>query len=136
MPALTKYQLFISHSWKYSERYTSMISLLDTASNFNYTNYSVPEDKAFDKMAKAELKKELTQQISPAQAIIIIGGMYINHSEWLQYEINEAIRMGKPILGVRPRGAKTMPLAVQSAATEVVNWSTASIVAGIRKIAL
>ena len=38
------YNLFISHSWTYGDAYEKFCSLLDSASNFMYRNYSVPKD--------------------------------------------------------------------------------------------
>ena len=33
---------------------------------------------------------------------MILGGMYAAHSAWIDYEISEAQRMGKLIVGVQP----------------------------------
>ena len=129
-------RLFISHAWDYSERYTSMVSLLNNRAYFNWTNYSVPVDKAFAGMNDAQLEEQLKAQIRPVNCVIIIGGMWTNHSDWIQREMNFALKIGKPILGVRPRSAKVMPTAVTAASTQVVNWSTESIIAGIREIAI
>ncbi len=38
------YNLFISHSWNYSNAYNDLIRLLDSKAYFNYKNYSVPKD--------------------------------------------------------------------------------------------
>lgn len=38
------YNLFISHSWTYSDAYDRLVDLLDNASYFSYRNYSVPKD--------------------------------------------------------------------------------------------
>ena len=36
------YNLFISHSWSYSNEYEKLIAILDSAKNFVYKDYSVP----------------------------------------------------------------------------------------------
>jgi len=127
-------RLFISHSWSYSERYTSMVNLLTNRPYFEWQNYSVPESKAFVGLSSNALAEQLRNQIRPTQCVIIIGGMWTNHSDWIQFEIDFAKSIGKPILGVRPRSAKVMPQAVVDAADAVVNWNADSIVAGIREI--
>ena len=63
-------RLFISHSWSYSERYSSMVNLLNKRNYFNWTNYSVPTDKAFDKMSVDELKEQLREQIRPVHCVV------------------------------------------------------------------
>lgn len=127
-------RLFISHSWSYSERYLAMVRLLTERPYFNFTNYSVPETKAFGLMTVGEMKEQLRNQIRPVNCVIIIGGMWTNHSDWIQFEMDFAQSIGKPILGVRPRSARVMPTAVTEASSLVVNWNSDSIVAGIRQI--
>ena len=55
MPYLHNHRLFISHAWKYSDRYKRAVEFLNAASNFSWTNYSIPEDDAFPRMSSAEL---------------------------------------------------------------------------------
>lgn len=60
--------------------------------------------------------------------------MWSNYSDWIQFEMEFAEEIGKPILGVRPRSAKVMPTAVVAKSDKIVNWNSDSIVAGIREI--
>lgn len=134
MPYLHNYRLFISHAWKYSEGYNRAVRFLNDARHFVWTNYSVPESKAFEGLSNAQLGEQLKSQIRPTQCVVILGGMYVSHSAWIQYEIDFAKTIGKPILGIRPWGAVRMPTAVQNAANEIVAWNSESIVAAIRRI--
>jgi len=111
-----------------------MVRLLNDRPYFNWVNFSVPETKAFGLMANNTMKEELRQQIRPVNCVIIIGGMWTNYSDWIQFEMEYAGSIGKPILGVRPRGAQRMPAAVIDKANKVVSWNSESIVAGIREI--
>jgi MTH538 TIR-like domain (DUF1863) len=111
-----------------------MVSLLTNRPYFEWTNYSVPESRAFTMMSSEAMKEQLRSQIRPVQCVIIIGGMWTNHSDWIQFEMDFARSIGKPILGVRPRSAKVMPAAVTEVANKVVYWNSDSIVAGIREI--
>jgi len=136
MPTLYRYKLFISHAWNYAEDYKRMVKLLDDAPNFIHSNFSVPEDRAFARMSKSELEEEIRQQIRPVDAVIILGGMYVAYSDWIQFEIDYAKLTNKPVLGVQPWGAERMPQAVTLAANKIVGWNTSTIVAGIREIVL
>jgi hypothetical protein len=62
--------------------------------------------------------------------------MYVAHSDWIQYEINFARRIGRPIIGIRPWANTVVPAAVQDAADEIVGWNSASIINAIRYHAL
>ena len=94
-------------------------------------NYSVPEHNSKD----GDIEEALKNQVRPVQVVIILGGMYVSYSKWIQFEIDFAKDLNKPILGVKPWGAKVTPQAVQDAADEIVGWNTSSITNAIRKLA-
>ena len=135
MPQLHRYRIFISHAWRYNAAYHRLIDRLDEAPNFLYSNYSVPKHDPVDAGNNKKLKEELRQQIRPVEVVIILGGMYVAYSDWIQFEIDFAQYLGKPILGVRPWGAQVMPQAVQDAADEIVGWNAPTIVSAIRRLA-
>lgn len=134
MPYLHNHRLFISHAWKYSDRYNRAVQFLNAANNFSWTNYSVPEDDAFDKMTSTELSEAMRRQIRPVQCVVIVSGMYVNHSEWIQFEMDFAKSLGKPILGIKRWGEQRTPQRVIDCADEIVAWNSASIVAAIRRL--
>lgn len=136
MPELHRYRLFISHAWHRHEGYDRMIQFLNAAPNFIYSNYSVPVDKAFDKMTNSQLEEQIKQQIRPVESVIILGGIYVSYSKWIQFEIDYAKSLMKPIIGVQPWGSQRMPLAVQNAANTIVGWNTSSIVKAIREYSI
>jgi hypothetical protein len=132
MPELKTRTLFISHAWDYEHHYNSLVQWFDAEPNFSWKNCSLPSTDALpDKTAKG-LTEGMTRQISPAQGVIILAGMYAAHSEWIKFEIAEAVRMNKVIIGVRPWGAERVPTEVQNAAKVMVNWQSASIIQAIR----
>lgn len=48
-------------------------------------------DNPLDIKTKSALKERLTQQIWGCNIIVVVSGMYTLYSEWIDYEINEAI---------------------------------------------
>ncbi len=136
MPELKKYRIFISHAWEYNDEYYRIVKMLNEAPNFDWANYSVPEHDPLHNKPKRELIEALRNQIRPTQIVIILAGMYVNYSEWIQEEIDIAQAFEKPIIGVKPWGSERIPLSVQEAAIEMVGWNTSSIVSAIRNYAL
>ena len=136
MPELRNYRLFISHAWRYHDGYDRLIKFLDAALNFRYSNYSVPTSKKFEKMSNAELKDELRDQIRPTQCVLVLGGIYVSYSTWIQFEIDYAKQLAKPIIGIKPWGSERTPQAVTQAANIIVGWNTDSIVSAIRQYAI
>lgn len=136
MPGLHRYRLFISHAWHRHEGYDRLLRFLNDANNFIYSNYSVPQDKAFEGMTNSQLKEQLKKQINPTEVVLILGGIYVAYSGWIQYEIDHAKSLNKPIIGIKPWGAQRMPKTVSDAANIVVGWNTDSIVKTIRDYAI
>ena|SRR5947207_2615828 len=133
MPKLRSYRLFISHAWDYSEDYWRVVQFLNEAPNFVWENLSVPEH---DPVPRADLEYELRNQMRPADAFLIIAGMYAAYSDWIEFEITFARRIGRPIIGITKLGSERVPATIQNAATELVGWNGDSIVQAIRKHAL
>lgn len=108
MPSLYNYRLFISHAWRYGKDYDRLISFLDSAPYFSYYNYSAPKERPLfpegTPLNNKMIASKITDKISPAQIVLVISGMYGAYSDWMGYEINEAVRLGKPILGIYPWG--------------------------------
>lgn len=132
MPELKTRALFISHAWAYEHHYNQLELWFNEALNFSWRNCSVPSTHGLEDKTAKGLSEGMTRQISPAQGVIILAGMYAAHSSWIQYEISEALRMNKVIIGVRPWGAERVPTSVQNAANVMVNWQSASIIQAVR----
>lgn len=138
MPALTNYHIFISHAWRYGREYTRLIQLLNNTPNFSYQNFSAPREKplhnldASDVQTTIEIQRAITRKIYPCSCVLVISGMYAMYSRWMQYEIDTARRLGKPIIAIRPYGGTRMPSAVTEAASVTVGWHTDSIVSAVR----
>lgn len=134
MPTLRTYNVFISHAWTYHEDYYRVEKFLNDAPYFQWTNLSVPRHDPI--LNTEQIAKELHNQMRPGHVFIILAGMYVAHSEWIQHEINFARRIGRPIIGIRPWASQVVPAAVQNGADEIVGWNGDSIVSAIRRRAL
>lgn len=138
MPQLYDYRLFISHAWKYGDNYIRLTNLLDNAPLFSYRNYSAPREKPLfpsgTPYTNSDIARKITDKIAPSQVTLVISGMYTAYSDWMRYEIDESLRMGKPIIGIIPWGNSDIPQYVKAHADDIVGWNTDSIVSAIRKL--
>lgn len=128
------YYLFISHSWDYSEHYDKIKQWLNE-DKISWQDYSVPVDNPIDTNKKKELKEKLTSKINLSSAVIVVSAMYAAYSEWIDYEIDEAIRMNKVIIGVKPWGQERVPVKIQDNATIMVGWNKKSVIDAIKDYA-
>ena len=62
--------------------------------------------------------------------------MYVSYSEWIDYEIDTALELGKPIIGVKPRSQERIPIKVSNNADVMVGWNSNSVVQAVRDYAL
>ncbi len=136
MPALRRYYGFISHAWTYNEEYYRLVDMLAKANNIDFHNYSVPEHNPLTPRNLRGLGPALENQMRLAQIVLVIAGMYVAYSEWIDFEIAYAVSTGKPIVGIQPWGATVTPRAVSQNAKIMVGWNTNSIVNAIRYYAL
>jgi len=134
MPELKTRMIFISHAWTYNEDYWTIVKWFNEEPNFSWKNCSVPSHDALPDKTSKGLSAGMTRQITPAQGVILIGGMYAAHSDWIDYEINEAVRMSKLIIGIRPWGQERVPLKIQNAAVSIVGWNRASLIQAVRDL--
>jgi hypothetical protein len=133
MPQLYPYRIFISHAWDYNDEYYKLEKNLKEYPNFDFRNYSVPKHDPFD--TGAQLTKKLLDQMEPVQVVLVLAGMYATKSDWIQFEITEAQRMGKPIIGIKPWGQERVPVIIQNSAKIIHGWNYGPIVESIRKLA-
>ena len=134
--SLKNHHVFISHSWKYPAPYETVKRWLDEASYFSWSDYSVPFYDPLDANTDRTLKREIRQQIASCSCVVILSGMYVSYSGWINFEIDTAIEMGKPIIGVKPWGQERTSTKVSENASVIVGWNSASVVQAIRDYSL
>lgn len=131
------YNIFISHSWSYSDNYQRLINLLKKDPTFNFKDYSVPKD---DPIHSANSDKQLYTaikgQILPCSIIIILAGVYSSYSKWIEKEIEiaKSYPYTKKIIAIDPWGAERTSVIAKENAHKVVKWNTSSIVSAIKEL--
>jgi hypothetical protein len=114
------HRVFISHSWRYEDHYEEVKSLLHNAYGFEYFDHSVSSDEPIDAQLPNHLRSKLCDQMRSTSVVLVLAGMYVAHSDWIQEEIEMAADMEKPIIGVIPDGNDQVPNIVEEHATELV----------------
>lgn len=146
LPNTRRYNLFISHSWGYSDAYDRLIELLDKHPSFFYNNLSVPKDDPIHYApSENHLYAAIKERIQHADVVLILAGVYATHSKWINLEIKAAKELSmfsgllstlfKPIIAIEPWGAERTSQTVKDSATEIVSWNTDSVVAAIKRVA-
>jgi len=127
------HRVFISHSWAYEEQYEEVESLLENAYGFEYFDHSVSQDDPIDAQLPNHLRKKLRDQMQTTDIVIVLAGMYVAHSDWIQEEIDMAADMGKPIIGVIPAENDRVPNVVEDHAAELVDADGSAVLDAIER---
>ncbi len=132
------YNIFISHSWSYSDKYDKLIEMLKTASYFSFRDFSVPKDDPIHNASTSQdLYNAIKQQISPVSVVLILAGVYASYSKWIDKEIHIAqsgFSFPKKILAVEPWGSEKTSKLVKNNADKIVGWNGQSIADAIKEL--
>ncbi len=130
-----EYRVFISHSWQYSGALEALRNILNARGYFNATYEESTRDSPINSQNELYIKQRLSQKIDSADVILALAGIYASHSSWMVWELDRAIKLGVPIIGVIPRGQERVSSVVSTRSLVNVRWSTESIVSAIRQYA-
>jgi hypothetical protein len=127
-----EYHIFISHSWSYSEDLENLRNLLRNRGYFNVEFEEAGADEPINSANAAYIKQRLKQKIKNSNIVLAIAGMYASYSEWMEWELDKALELDIPIVGIVPRGQERVSVTVSSRSKEDIRWNTESIVEAIR----
>lgn len=134
------YNLFLSHSWSYSDAYERLIALLKKRPYFDFKDYSVPKDDPIHNAPNSqELYEAIKRQIAPCHVVLVMAGVYATYSTWIKKEMRIAkteFQYPKPVIAIKPWAQTNVSRFVDENADEIVGWNTDSIVDAIRRRAL
>ena len=120
--------VFVSHYHEDEENIKKLKDLL--SDDYCIKNFSVTTDKYNEAENEEYIKYEyLKPLINQSSTLICLIGPETHDSEWVDWEIREAEKLGKQIIGVYIQGAKDsdVPLALEEFADAIVGWNTDNI---------
>src|SRR5437763_14821883 len=127
--APTRRHVFISHHHADDSRVDQLTDLLTRAGN-DVRNSSVrmkPENqRRFDegRVSDETIRRLLRMKISWATTVVVLVGKETHTRPWVTWEIEQAHKQGKKIVGVYERGGMDVPLpkALEDYSTRLVAW--------------
>ncbi|MGL5125661.1 MAG: TIR domain-containing protein [Fusobacteriaceae bacterium] len=130
------YNIFISHSWNYSDDYEKIIEMLEKSS-IEYKNYSVPKnDPIHNANNDTELYEAIKAQIKSTSVVIILAGVYSSYSKWIDKEIQIAKNdFNKKIIAIEPWASEKISVKVKSNADKIIGWNYTSLEKAIKELA-
>lgn len=119
--------VFVSHFHEDEDSIKQMKDLL--GEDYSIRNYSVTSDKYNNAKDDDYIKSLLRPLINEASTVFCLIGPNTHDSEWVDWELQTAHKMGKQIIGVFLRGAKDsdVPDALNKYADSIVGWNKENI---------
>lgn len=130
------YRIFISHSWSYASDYDKIESFL-RQEGISFYNHSVPKDDPIHTNGTdKELYEAIEAKVKGCSCVIILAGVYVTYSKWINKEIEMAQKYHKPIIAVELWGAERTSTVVKNAADVIVKWNAKSVANAVRNYAI
>jgi len=134
----TRRHVFISHHHKDDEHVTRLTNLLNRQ-GYDIRNSSIrakPANQArLDQglVSDRKIERLLRMKMSWASTVVVLIGKETHTRRWVNWEIEQANRLGKRIVGVFTQGGtkEDIPPAFEKYGSDLVNWNTESIMSAI-----
>lgn len=124
-------RVFVSHAFEPSDDYYRVFEYLESSHNFYYRNCSDPDCKPAGRDA---MKDELRRQIGLAEVVVVPSGQYASQREWIDFQLNCAKGLDKPVIVLEPFGVKAkIPVQLEALGDEIIEWNERSIADAIRR---
>jgi hypothetical protein len=125
------YQVFICHAYDHQDIYFELVRKLNNARRFDWRNQSIQFDMRLD-LSEAQLREEIARRIAASNVMLALTKPIATRREWLQWEINLAKRLNKPMIGVARRTSDRVSSFVRRQADELVyTWRADHIINAI-----
>lgn len=130
--------VFISHHHNDDAEVNNLTDLL-SRKGYDIRNSSIRAKPANQRRLELGLVKDetirrlLRMKISWAGVIVVLIGKETHSRPWVNWEIEQANKQGKRIVGVYVRGGTEadVPPALEDYADDIVNWNSDSIISAI-----
>ena len=134
----TSKNVFISHHHKDDKSVTDFTNLL-AGKDYNIRNSSIRvNEKNKDRLEKKQIPRKilerlLTMKMKWAGTVVVLIGSQTHSREWVNWEIEQAAKQGKRIIGVFMHGGKDadIPENLEKFGDGLVGWNSEKIIGAL-----
>ncbi len=125
-------RVFVSHVFAPNVDYMRVFEYLESVDRFYYLNVSDP-DTAPGGGAEG-FKNALRQQIDASEAVFLLASLWDDKRDWVEFQINAAKALEKPLILIQPFGRTTqVPGDLSSRVEETVEWNEREFVDALKR---
>lgn len=131
--------VFVSHHHK-DDASVDALSKMVAGQNYQFRNSSIrvnPDNEkrlAQNKVKDETIRRLLRMKMRWASQVIVVIGKQTHTRPWVNWEIEAAHKLGKPIIGVYENGLKNqveIPENLKRYATSIVGWRADSVIGAL-----
>jgi hypothetical protein len=124
--------VFVSHYNQDDEHIQGLKDLLESK-GYQLKNSSIDSTKPNEASNEDYIRQLLRERIKWAGKVIVLIGPQTHTREWVNWEIEEASRLGKPIIGIYIQGATNadIPENLKLYGSALVGWNSDKIISAL-----
>jgi len=125
-------KVFVGHGFEPSDDYMRVFEYLESSHNFYYVNVSSADTR--NTADREALREDVRRQITLSEVVIIPSALYHTHREWVDFELNCAKGMEKPVIVLEVFGVKEkLPVQLEALGDEIIEWNERTLVDAIKR---
>lgn len=105
-------KVFISYDYDNDRYWKNLLLAWDANKMFDFTFEDTSCDCSVNSVSGAVIKRAISQKISASDCVLVIVGTQTHRSEWVTWEIERTVELGKKLVGVKTGAANTSPTAL------------------------
>jgi len=125
-----KKDIFISYAYSSDKHYKNLLLAWDKNDLFDFEFYDGSVTKPVNSTDAGPVKRVISQKISKATHLLCIVGKDTHKSDWVAWEIEKAIELGRKIIAVKTDRSNTTPDALYGVGA---TWAMSFTFAAIKK---
>ena len=106
---MAKKRVFISYDYDNDKHYKNLLLAWDANKQFDFYISDYSADVSIKSTNATAIKSTLSRYINQGTVFLVIVGKNTHKSDWVKWEINKAVELGKKIVAVKTDRGNTSP---------------------------
>jgi vacuolar-type H+-ATPase subunit F/Vma7 len=102
-------RVFISYAYESDRHYKNLLIAWDKNKQFDFFISDYSADVSINSHDATAIKRVISRYINEATIFLVIVGKDTHKSEWVRWEINKAVELGKKIVAVKTEQSNISP---------------------------
>jgi len=98
---MAKKKIFISYDYDNDKSYKNLLKAWDANGTFDFSFHDQSADISIDSKDATAIKRAISAKINNSTYFLCIIGEETRNSEWVKWEIEKAVDLGKKIVAVK-----------------------------------